>query len=167
MARQSNVDVKDRREAVLCLLRREEPAAVITRRIGVSEPTLYRWRDEFIAAGEAALASGSGRKGADPRDRRTGRRWRRARTGRRVRAGPYDPDSALATVGPCPAGEVGRDNGGGSLKRTSCRDFARIVRATRALIAAPGLQLASSPICRKETETVFEVSHKISPTDST
>ncbi len=27
MARQSNVDVKDRREAVLSLLRREEPAA--------------------------------------------------------------------------------------------------------------------------------------------
>jgi len=57
MARQSNVDVKDRREAVLCLLRREEPAAVIARRIGVSEPTLYRWRDEFIAAGEAGLAN--------------------------------------------------------------------------------------------------------------
>jgi transposase-like protein len=70
MARQSNVDVKDRREAVLSLLRREEAAAVIARRIGVSEPTLYRWRDEFIAAGEAALAQGSGKKGADLRDRR-------------------------------------------------------------------------------------------------
>jgi transposase len=71
MARQSNVDVKDRREAVLCLLRREEPAAVIARRIGVSEPTLYRWRDEFSAAGEAALANGSGKKkGVDPLRRR-------------------------------------------------------------------------------------------------
>jgi transposase-like protein len=70
MARQSNVDVKDRREAVLSLLRREEAAAVIARRIGVSEPTLYRWRDEFLAAGEAALANGSGKKGVDPRDRR-------------------------------------------------------------------------------------------------
>ncbi len=70
MARQCNVEVKDRREAVLCLLRREEPAAVIARRIGVSEPTLYRWRDDFLAAGEAALANGSGKKGADPRDRR-------------------------------------------------------------------------------------------------
>jgi transposase len=70
MSRQCNVDVKDRREAVLSLLRREEPAAVIARRIGVSEPTLYRWRDEFLAAGEAALANGSGKKGADPRDRR-------------------------------------------------------------------------------------------------
>jgi len=70
MARQCNVDVKDRREAVLSLLRREEPAAAIARRIGVSEPTLYRWRDEFLAAGEAALASGGGKKGADRRDRR-------------------------------------------------------------------------------------------------
>lgn len=68
MGRQSSVDVKDRREAVLCLLRREEPAAVIARRIGVSEPTLYRWRDEFLSAGEAALANGRGK--ADPRDRR-------------------------------------------------------------------------------------------------
>jgi transposase len=70
MARQSNVDLKDRREAVLSLLRREEPAAVIARRIGVSEPTLYRWRDEFMAGGEAALANGGGKKGADLRDRR-------------------------------------------------------------------------------------------------
>jgi len=70
MARQCNVDVKDRREAVLSLLRREEAAAVIARRIGVSEPTLYRWRDEFLAACEAALANGSGKKGADGRDRR-------------------------------------------------------------------------------------------------
>jgi transposase-like protein len=70
MARQCNVDVKDRREAVLSLLRREESAAAIARRIGVSEPTLYRWRDDFLAAGEAALADGSGKKGADPRDRR-------------------------------------------------------------------------------------------------
>ena len=70
MARQSNVELKDRREAVLSLLRREEPAAMIARRIGVSEPTLYRWRDEFLAAGEAALANGGGKKSADARDRR-------------------------------------------------------------------------------------------------
>jgi transposase-like protein len=68
MARQSNVDMKDRREAVLSLLRREEPATVISRRIGVSEPTLYRWRDEFVAGGEAALSNGKGK--ADARDRR-------------------------------------------------------------------------------------------------
>jgi transposase len=70
MARQCDVEVKERREAVLSLLRREEPAAVIARRIGVSEPTLYRWRDEFLAAGEAALAGGNGKKGADGLHRR-------------------------------------------------------------------------------------------------
>jgi transposase-like protein len=70
MPRQSNVPVNDRREAVLILLRREEAAAAIARRIGVSEQTLYRWRDEFIAAGEAALSNGGGKKGADSRDRR-------------------------------------------------------------------------------------------------
>lgn len=71
MGKRSEVSIADRREAVLSLLRREEGAATIARRIGVSEPTLYRWRDEFLAAGEAALASGSvGRQGADPRDRR-------------------------------------------------------------------------------------------------
>ncbi|HET7238032.1 MAG TPA: helix-turn-helix domain-containing protein [Terrimicrobiaceae bacterium] len=70
MGRQSSVELKDRREAVLSLLRREEAAAVIARRIGVSEPTLYRWRDEFLAAGEAALANGGGKKGADPLHRR-------------------------------------------------------------------------------------------------
>jgi hypothetical protein len=33
--------------------------------------------------------------------------------------------------------------------------------------AAPGPRLASSHVCPKETEFVIEVSHKISPTDST
>ncbi len=49
------------------LLRREEPAAKLARRFGVSEQTLYRWRDEFLAAGAAALANG--KAGGDPRDR--------------------------------------------------------------------------------------------------
>jgi transposase-like protein len=40
------------------LLRREEPAAVLARRYGVSEQSLYRWRDEFLGAGKAALADG-------------------------------------------------------------------------------------------------------------
>jgi transposase len=68
MGKHSELPVTERRQAVLSLLRREEAAAVIARRVGVSEPTLYRWRDEFLAAGEAALA-GSSRNGADPRNR--------------------------------------------------------------------------------------------------
>ena len=54
----SELTVEQGREAVLALLRREEPAAQKTRRYGVSEQTLYRWRDEFPAAGAAALATG-------------------------------------------------------------------------------------------------------------
>lgn len=67
MARRCEVPVPQRREAVLALLRREEPAAQLARRYQVSEPTLYRWRDEFLAGGEAALQNGSG--GADVRQR--------------------------------------------------------------------------------------------------
>jgi transposase len=31
---------------------------VIARRFGISEPTLSKWRDDFLAAGEAALGYG-------------------------------------------------------------------------------------------------------------
>jgi transposase-like protein len=68
MGKRCELPVNERREAVLSLLRREEPAATIARRYSVSEPTLYRWRDDFLAAGEAALAGGT-RNGANPRDR--------------------------------------------------------------------------------------------------
>jgi transposase len=67
MAKRSELTAKQRREVVLALLRREEPAAQLARRWGISEPTLYRWRDEFLAAGESALAQG--KNGADPRER--------------------------------------------------------------------------------------------------
>jgi len=68
MGKRSDVPVTERREAVLSFLRREEPGAVIARRYSVAEATLYRWRDDFLAAGEAALA-GSTRDGISSRDR--------------------------------------------------------------------------------------------------
>jgi transposase len=68
MGRRSEVPVNERRAAVLSLLRREETSAVVARRCGVAEATLYRWRDDFLAAGEAALAGGT-RSGAGLRDR--------------------------------------------------------------------------------------------------
>lgn len=67
MAKRSDLTAAQRREVVLLLLRREEPAGKLARRYGISEQTLYRWRDEFLAGGEAALASSKG--GADSRDR--------------------------------------------------------------------------------------------------
>src|SRR5438046_5602340 len=67
MPKRSELTVEKRREAVLALLRREEPAALLARRFGVSEQTLYRWRDEFLAGGEAALANG--KNGSAARDR--------------------------------------------------------------------------------------------------
>lgn len=69
MAKRSDVSVAKRREAVLALLRREEPAAKLARRYGVSEQTLYRWRDEFLAGGEAALSSLTSKKGDPNRQR--------------------------------------------------------------------------------------------------
>ena len=55
MGRKSEMPAEKRVELVLALLRKEEPAAQIARRAGISEPTLYRWRDEFIAGGKAQL----------------------------------------------------------------------------------------------------------------
>jgi transposase-like protein len=61
MGKRSELTAAERCEAVLSLLRREEPAARLARRLGVSEQTLYRWRDDFLAGGQAALASRRGR----------------------------------------------------------------------------------------------------------
>lgn len=55
MGRKSEMPTEKRVELVLALLRKEEPAVQIARRAGISEPTLYRWRDGFIAAGKAQL----------------------------------------------------------------------------------------------------------------
>lgn len=65
MGRQSSLGINERAEAVLSLLRREESAVKIARRFGISEPTLYRYRDLFIEHGKAGLAGGKG----DPQQR--------------------------------------------------------------------------------------------------
>ena len=70
MPKRSELTAAQRREAVLALLRREEPAVQLARRWGVSEPTLYRWRDEFLAAGEAALAHDKNGNDAPARENR-------------------------------------------------------------------------------------------------
>lgn len=68
MGRPSELEAGQRRDAVLALLRREEPAEVLARRYGVSANTLYTWRDTFLQGGESALANGKGK--GDPNIRR-------------------------------------------------------------------------------------------------
>ena len=65
MGKSSEISIPQRHQIVLMMLRREEPIGVLARRYGVSETTLHRWRDDFLKAGEAALAYGRGKKKAD------------------------------------------------------------------------------------------------------
>jgi transposase-like protein len=67
MGAPSKLGKSERQAAVLSLLRREEPAQILARRYGVSDKTLYSWRDVFLEGGQAAL--GNGRSKGDPRDR--------------------------------------------------------------------------------------------------
>lgn len=55
MPRKSELTAVERVQLVLRLLSKEEPAVSIARRAGISEQTLYRWREEFIAGGKQAL----------------------------------------------------------------------------------------------------------------
>lgn len=63
MPRKSKISVAQKQEVIMKVLRREEPASVLARRYGVSEQSLYRWRDEFLEAGKAALAAGKNGSG--------------------------------------------------------------------------------------------------------
>ena len=68
MPRRSQMATDERMEVVLSLLRREEPAGKLARRAGISEQTLYRWRDQFLEGGKAGLERVPGR--SDERDQR-------------------------------------------------------------------------------------------------
>jgi hypothetical protein len=70
MGESSELSVKERREAVLSLLRPDEPEVVIARRAGASGASLCRWRGDSLAAGEATVAGGT-RNGATTGDRQT------------------------------------------------------------------------------------------------
>ncbi len=56
MARQSRLSATEKAELVLRFLRREDTAARLARRYGISEQTLYRTRDQFLAAERAGFA---------------------------------------------------------------------------------------------------------------
>ena len=64
MGKKSTLSVEQRAQLVLRLLSKEAPAAQIARRAGISEQTLYRWRDEFLSAGKRAL-NGRGKVGEE------------------------------------------------------------------------------------------------------
>lgn len=66
MGRRSELSPQQRTEAVLALLRKEEPATRIARRFEVSEQSLYRGRDEFLQGGQQGLA---GKLGAQSTER--------------------------------------------------------------------------------------------------
>jgi transposase-like protein len=65
MGKQSEMGRAERVEIVLRMLRKEEPVVTLARRYGVSETTLHRWREEFVAGGQSAMADGRRGK-ADP-----------------------------------------------------------------------------------------------------
>ena len=56
MGKKTGLTDGEKMEAVLKLLRREEPAAKIARRYGISEQSLYRYRDLFLDGGKAGLS---------------------------------------------------------------------------------------------------------------
>jgi transposase len=66
MGKKSALSPEQRAQLVVRLLSKEEPAAQIARRVGISEQTLYRWRDEFVDGGKQAL-NGRGTKTEEAR----------------------------------------------------------------------------------------------------
>ena len=56
-----------RGELVLRLLRKEATAGQLAREAGISEPTLYQWREAFLKGGFSSL---DGRQDTDPDRRR-------------------------------------------------------------------------------------------------
>lgn len=57
MGRHSSLTGEQRVELVLALLQKEATGSELARRYGVSESAMYRWRDEFLAAGKAGISA--------------------------------------------------------------------------------------------------------------
>jgi transposase len=60
MSKASPIPATQRSNLILRLLSKEDTAANLAREAGISETTLYRWREEFLEGGKARL------KGKDP-----------------------------------------------------------------------------------------------------
>ena len=55
MDTESTLTAQERTELVLRLLSKAESAAQIARRAGITEQTLHRWREAFLAVGKRAM----------------------------------------------------------------------------------------------------------------
>ena len=67
MPRKPGLSASQKLEVVLKLLRREEPAKKLARRYGISEATLYRYRDIFLEGGKTGLQGSSSAKAEQER----------------------------------------------------------------------------------------------------
>ena len=67
MSKRILMSAAERGELVLKLLRKEATAVQLARETGISEPTLYQWRDAFLQGGFSGLED---RRGTDPERRR-------------------------------------------------------------------------------------------------
>jgi transposase-like protein len=66
MARKRGLTPAKQFEVVMKLLRREDTAVALARKYGISEQTLYRYRDNFLEGAKAGLQNGkSGGKDND------------------------------------------------------------------------------------------------------
>ena len=67
MSKRIVMTATERGELVLRLLRKEATAVQLAREAGISEPSLYQWREAFLQRGFSGLED---RRGADPERRR-------------------------------------------------------------------------------------------------
>lgn len=57
MSKGKHLSETEKYEVVMALLRRESTGAELSRRYGVSEVSMYRWRDQFLEGGKSSLKS--------------------------------------------------------------------------------------------------------------
>jgi transposase-like protein len=55
MGRKIDLTNKEKTELVLAMIRKDDTTAELSRKYGVSESVMYKWRDEFIASGSEGL----------------------------------------------------------------------------------------------------------------
>ena len=57
MSKGKHLSEGEKFEVVMALLRRERSGAELAREYGISEQTMYRWRDQFTDGGKKGLSS--------------------------------------------------------------------------------------------------------------